>query len=312
MFSFWLSKDTNLIIGYFYIKSVLKSSNIMERNFFVKAHGLGNEYITLDQENIDFELSNEIIVKLCNIHFGIGSDGILLKVPSYKADFGLRIFNPDGSEAEKSGNGLRIFSKYLYDYGFSNRKDFSVETPGGVVKSHVIETRNGKAFMIKVDMGKSIFNSLQIPVNWPGEECFGEALLIEDRTFLIHCVSVGNPHCVVLVDNLNEEEIKHYGPLIENHSMFPNRINVQFAKVLSRNEVPVLIWERGAGYTLASGSSSCAVASVMIKKGLTDKSLAIKMPGGSLSIEIDEAWNIQMTGEVREIASGTLSDELFL
>ena len=283
----------------------------MERNFFVKAHGLGNEYITLDKDNIDFELSAEMIVKLCNIHFGIGSDGILLKVPSQKADFGLRIYNPDASEAEKSGNGLRIFSKYLYDYGFSSKKDFSVETPGGIVRSHVIEERNSKAFMIKVDMGKSIFRSQKIPVIWPKEECFGESLTIEDKTFQIHCVSVGNPHCVVLMDHLNEEEIKHYGPLIENHPMFPNRINVQFAKVLSRSEVQVLICERGAGFTLASGSSSCAVASAMIKKGLTDRSLTINMLGGTLHIEIDEAWNIQMTGEVREIASGTLSDELF-
>lgn len=284
----------------------------MERNFFVKAHGIGNEYITLDQDNIDFELNTEIIKKLCNIHFGIGTDGILLKVPSRKAEFGLRIYNPDGSEAEKSGNGLRIFSKYLYDYGFSSRKDFSIETPGGIVKSHVIEEKNGKAFMIKVDMGKSIFRASQIPVIWPKEECFGEPLVIEDKTFTIHCVSVGNPHCVVLVDQLDVEETKHYGPLIENHPMFPNRINVQFVKVLSRSEVQVLIWERGAGYTLASGSSSCAIASAMIKKGLTDRSLTIKMPGGTIQVEIDESWNIEMTGEVREIASGTLSDELFL
>jgi diaminopimelate epimerase len=284
----------------------------MERNFFVKAHGLGNEYITLDQDNLGFNLDTEMIVKLCNIHFGVGSDGILLKVPSQEADFGLRIYNPDGSEAEKSGNGLRIFSKYLFDYGFSDKRDFSVETPGGIVKSHVIGDRNGKAFMVKVDMGQAVFRSVKIPVNWHKAECFGEPVSIGDKTFVIHCVSVGNPHCVILVDDLNEAEIRHYGPLIENHEMFPNRINVQFAKVLSRSEVQVLIWERGAGYTLASGSSSCAVASVMVKKGLTDRSVTIKMPGGALRIELDESWNIQMTGEVSEIASGILSDELFL
>jgi diaminopimelate epimerase len=283
----------------------------MERNFFVKAHGLGNEYITFDQDNIDFDLNSEQIKKICNIHIGIGSDGILLKVPSNKADFGLRIFNPDGSEAEKSGNGLRIFSKYLYDYGFSSKSEFTIETPGGIVKSHIIEKRNGKVFLIKVDMGKANFRSMEIPVNWPKEECFGEPLIIEDKTFLIHCVSVGNPHCVVLVDDLNEAEIKYYGPMIENHPMFPNRINVQFAKVLIPSEVHVLIWERGAGYTLASGSSSCAVASVMVKKGLTDRLLKILMPGGYLTIEIDDEWNIKMTGEVREIAAGTVSDEMF-
>jgi diaminopimelate epimerase len=283
----------------------------MERNFFVKAHGLGNEYITLDQTNIDFELNTDKVIKLCNIHYGIGSDGILLKIPSRKADFGLRIFNPDGSEAEKSGNGLRIFSKYLYDYSFTSRNEFTVETLGGIVKSHVIEKRNGKAFKIKVDMGRAIFRSVEIPVIWPEEECFGEQLTVEGKTFIIHCVSVGNPHCVILVDDLNESEIRYYGPMIENHQMFPNRINVQFAKVLLPNEVQALIWERGAGYTLASGSSSCAIASVMIKKGLTDRLLSVKMPGGALGIEIDNDWNIRMTGEVKEIASGTLSDELF-
>jgi diaminopimelate epimerase len=283
----------------------------MKRNSFVKAHGLGNEYITLNQDNIDFNLSTEKIVQLCNVHFGIGSDGILLKVPSNKADFGLRIFNPDGSEAEKSGNGLRIFSKYLYDYGFCSNNEFTVETPGGIVKSYLIKKRNGKAFMIKVDMGKAVFRSLEIPVNWSKVECFGEPLTIEDKAFIIHCVSVGNPHCVVLVDSLNEEEIRHYGPLIENHPIFPNRINVQFVQLLSRKEVRVLIWERGAGYTLASGSSSCAVASVMVKKGLTDRFLKISMPGGDLAIEIDNEWHIRMTGEVREIATGIISDEMF-
>jgi diaminopimelate epimerase len=284
----------------------------MEQNFFVKAHGLGNEYITLDQGNINFELTKERIIQLCNIHFGIGSDGVLLKVPSTKADFGLRILNPDGSEAEKSGNGLRIFAKYIFDYGFTSKEHFTIETLGGIVTAHIIERRNGKAFMIKVDMGKAIFQSDLIPVRFPKEECFGELLKIDDKEYLMHCVSVGNPHCVILKDELDETEIRKYGTLIENHSMFPNRINVQFVKVLSPNQVQILIWERGAGYTLASGSSSSAVASAMVKKGLTDRNLTVKMPGGELKIEIDESWEIRMTGEVREVASGTLSDELFV
>jgi diaminopimelate epimerase len=284
----------------------------MEQNFFVKAHGLGNEYITLDQENINFELTKERIIQLCNIHFGIGSDGVLLKVPSNKADFGLRILNPDGSEAEKSGNGLRIFAKYIFDYGFTSKEHFTIETLGGIVTAHIIEKRNGKAFLIKVDMGKAIFQSDLIPVRFPKEECFGEILKIEDKEYLMHCVSVGNPHCVILKDELDETEIKKYGTLIENHPMFPNRINVQFVKVLSRNQLEILIWERGAGYTLASGSSSSAVASAMVKKGLTDRKLTVKMPGGELKLEIDEDWEIRMTGEVREVASGILSNELFL
>ncbi len=280
------------------------------QNFFVKSHGLGNDYITLNQDDISFELTEKAIVRICDVHFGIGSDGILLKVPSKKADFGLRILNPDGSEAEKSGNGLRIFAKYLYDYGFTSGKVFSIETLGGLVKAEVIAEKNGKAKTIKVDMGKAIFESEKIPVTCENEECIGETLKLADKEYEINCVSVGNPHCVVLKEELDEAEILRYGSEIENHPMFPNRINVQFAKVTSPNEVEVIIWERGAGWTLASGSSSCAVACTVVKRGLTERNLSIKMPGGSLAIEIDEDWEIRMTGEVREIANGTLGAEL--
>ncbi|MCY1722722.1 diaminopimelate epimerase [Prolixibacteraceae bacterium Z1-6] len=280
------------------------------QNFFVKTHGLGNDYIVLNQDDMSFELTRKAIVRICDVHFGIGSDGILLKVPSDKSEFGLRILNPDGSEAEKSGNGLRIFAKYLYDYGFATKKIFSIETPGGLVKAEIIEEKNGKAFRIKVDMGKAIFESKRIPVKCENEECIGETLKLVDREYEINCVSVGNPHCIILKDELNEDEIKTYGSEIENHEMFPNRINVQFAKVVSPNEVEVLIWERGAGWTLASGSSSCAVACTVVKRGLTERKLTIKMPGGDLKIEIDEDWEIRMTGDVREICSGTLGAEL--
>ncbi len=280
------------------------------QNSFVKSHGLGNEYIVLDQDNITFELTVRAIQLICNVHFGIGSDGILLKVPTQKADFGLRILNPDGSEAEKSGNGLRIFAKYLYDYGFTKSKSFAIETPGGIVQAEVVEERKGKAATVKVDMGKAIFESAKIPVKATTAECIDYTLNLEYRDYQINCVSVGNPHCVILKDELDEKEVKTFGPQIENNPMFPNRINVQFAKVLSRSEVEIMIWERGAGWTLASGSSSCAVASVMVKRGLTDRNLTIKMQGGQLKIEIDDNWNIRMTGEVREVATGVLSEEL--
>jgi diaminopimelate epimerase len=279
-------------------------------NSFVKSHGLGNDYIVLDSEDINFELTKACVQRICNIHYGIGSDGILLKVKSSSADFGLKIFNPDGSEAEKSGNGLRIFSKYLYDYGFSTEKLFTIQTLGGIVQSNIIELTNNRASKIKVDMGKAIFNSKDIPVDCKGDSCFDQLLQVGDRQYLINCVSVGNPHCVIIKDELNVDEIKHYGPIIENADIFPNKINVQFAKLISDKKVEVIIWERGAGFTLASGSSSCAVAAVMRKKGLVGNEITIRMPGGELEIEIDNGWNIRMTGEVREIANGTLSNEL--
>lgn len=283
----------------------------METNFFVKSHGLGNEYIVLDQSTLDFELTRERTVQLCNIHVGIGSDGILLKVPAADADFGLRILNPDGSEAEKSGNGLRIFAKYLFDYGFTGESSFTIQTLGGIVTAHILEIINGRAFMVKVDIGKANFNAEQIPVIFGGEECFNEPLTIDGNVYHIHCVSVGNPHCVVLREILDEIEIKRVGTMIENHPMFPNRINVQFVKVVSREVVEALIWERGAGFTQASGSSSSAIAAVLVKKGLTDRAISVMMPGGTLKIEVDSSWDIFLTGEVREIASGILSRELF-
>jgi diaminopimelate epimerase len=283
----------------------------METNFFVKSHGLGNEYIVLDQSAIDFELTTERVIQLCNIHVGIGSDGILLKVPAGNADFGLRILNPDGSEAEKSGNGLRIFAKYLFDFGFTSQMQFTISTLGGVATAHILEQINGRAFMIRVDIGKANFKSKEIPVSFNKEECFDESVRIGDEEYRIHCVSVGNPHCVVVKDLLDEVEIKRVGTLIENHPMFPNRINVQFVKVVSRDVVEALIWERGAGFTQASGSSSSAIAAVLVKKGLTNRLIRVDMPGGSLKIEVDETWNICLTGEVREIATGILSKELF-
>jgi diaminopimelate epimerase len=278
-------------------------------NEFVKSHGLGNEYIVLNADTIDFDLSVDLIKTLCNVHYGIGSDGILLKVPADQAEFGLRIFNPDGSEAEKSGNGLRIFSKYLYDYGFAKKKDFSIQTPGGLVHAFVIEEQNHKASKIKVDMGKAIFNPRDIPVNSDLDLFFDQPLLAGDQKYIVNCVSVGNPHCIIIKDELSVDEIKKYGTFIENHPIFPNRINVQFVKPISANEVEILIWERGAGYTLASGSSSSAVAAVARKKGLVGDSIKVKMPGGELLLEINDSWDIQMTGEVREIANGKISYE---
>jgi diaminopimelate epimerase len=282
----------------------------METNGFVKMHGLGNEYIIFESESVDFQLTVQAIKRLCNIHFGIGADGIVMKVPSAKADFGFRVYNPDGSEAEKSGNGLRIFCKYLYDYGYAKTRQFSVETLTDIVHAEIVEEALGKASLVRVDMGKAIFSPREIPVISDLPEFIGQKIMAGDREFEVNCVSVGNPHCVVIKQELDETEIRTYGPLLENHPIFPNRINVQFAKVLSDCDAQILIWERSAGYTLASGSSSCAASSILVKKGLIKGDLIMHMQGGTLKINIDNEWNIRMTGEVREIARGLLSREL--
>ena len=280
------------------------------RNFFVKSHGLGNDYLVVDSHEISFELTEKNIRTICDVHYGLGSDGILVLTDSERADFGLRILNPDGSEAEKSGNGLRIFAKYLFDHGYTREESFSIDTPGGVVRAEIIEQEKEKARTIRIDMGKPVFEPAGIPVKSDRPECLDEELLLDGKNYLINCVSVGNPHCVILRDELSEEEIMRDGPQIERHPKFPNRINVQFAKVISPELVEILIWERGAGYTLASGSSSSAVAAVMVKKGLTTRRLTVKMPGGELKLDIDDDWMIHMTGEVREIATGHFSPEL--
>ena len=273
-------------------------------------HGLGNEYIVLESENIDFQLTKQAIIRLCNIHFGIGSDGIVLMVPSQKADFGFRVYNPDGSEAEKSGNGLRILCKYLYDYGHAKSTKFSIETLTDIVYAEIVEEEKGKASLIRVDMGKAIFSSHDIPVNSDQPEFIAQKIMAGDKEYEVNCVSVGNPHCVVIKKELDEKEIRKYGPLLENHQLFPKRINVQFAKVISEHDAEILIWERGAGFTLASGSSSCAASSVLVKRGLINGDLTMHMQGGTLKIEIDKEWNIRMTGEVREIAQGVFGSEL--
>lgn len=282
----------------------------MENNFFIKTHGLGNDYIVMDASRCDFEFNEKNIQTICDVHYGIGSDGILVKINSNKADFGLRILNPDGSEAEKSGNGLRIFAKFLFDYGYAQTTKFSIDTLGGVVQAEVIKQVNKRAKTIKVDMGAAIFESKNIPVNSKLLECIDDTLQLKNKTYTINCVSMGNPHCVIIKDELSVDEIMKYGSEIENHPKFPNRINVQFAKVISRNEVEILIWERGAGLTLASGSSSSGVAAVCVKKGLCDPKLTVKMPGGNLKLEIDPDWQVRMIGDVQEIASGYLSVEL--
>jgi len=276
---------------------------------FVKSHGLGNDYFVMDQSEISFELTSDVIQLLCHRNYGIGADGILLLVPSDKADFGLRILNPDGSEAEKSGNGLRIFAKYLFEHGHCDKEVFTIDTLGGIVTAE-LETNDGLVPFVTVEMGEATFQSNLIPVTGDEREVVQEEISVGGESLKITAVSVGNPHCVVFVDELIEDQIRKLGPLLETHELFPNRINVQFAKPVSRDKVEILIWERGAGYTLASGSSSCAVASACVKNGFTDGSVTVSMPGGDLDINIREDWSIKMRGAVEEVAVGNLSIDI--
>lgn len=278
-------------------------------NKFVKSHGLGNDYIVLDRSNISFELNPDVIKLICHRNYGIGSDGVLLLVPSNKADFGLKIFNPDGSSAEKSGNGLRIFAKFLYEHGHTKKELFNIDTPGGIVTAE-LEVTNDRVSFVTVEMGEATFRSKLIPVEGEDREVVGEEIRVNGEILKFTAVSVGNPHCVFFVNELDEGYTRKLGPILETHPLFPNRINVQFAQVQSRNKVNILIWERGAGYTLASGSSSCAVAAACVRNGLTDKYVTVSMPGGELQIQIREDWSIKMRGPVEEVYVGMTSQDL--
>jgi diaminopimelate epimerase len=277
------------------------------KNQFFKYHGLGNSYIVIDENKVDFDIDASFIRKICSPAFGIGSDGLLLKVNALYADYGVRIFNPDGSEAEKSGNGLRIFGKYVFDNLKPGHNFFSVETLVGNVTIGILEEDGNGASQLRVEMGKAIFKSSQIPVMVHQEEIMGYPLKVGGRIFNIHCANTGNPHCVIFQDELDESLVREYGPLIENHRIFPVRTNVQFAKILDKNNVELMIWERGAGYTMASGSSACAVSAVGKKLGLLDGNVTVLMPGGQLEIDISEDWSIGLTGPVEKICEGILA-----
>lgn len=276
---------------------------------FYKYHALGNDYLVINPQDLLFPLTSEKIKIICHRNFGIGSDGILLgPLTSETAQFALRIFNPDGSEAEKSGNGLRIFSRYLWDRGLVSEESFSIETVGGLVQS-VIQNA-GKT--VRVEMGKVSFWSNDIPVVGDRREVIEERINLSDETFTFCAATIGNPHCVIPLAEVKPAIAKQYGPILEVHPLFPNRTNVQFMKVLNRNTIQIEIWERGAGYTLASGSSSSAAAAVAHKLGLCDSSITVQMPGGEILIQINNDFTISMTGSVTKVAEGELSAELFV
>jgi diaminopimelate epimerase len=274
---------------------------------FYKYHGLGNDYIVIDPKEFRIKLTPGKIKLICNRNFGAGSDGILYG-PIFKGKkISLKIFNPDGSEAEKSGNGIRIFSRYLVDAGYVKEKKFTLHTLGGEVR---VELKKKNASLIRADMGTFTFTSNEIPVSGERREVINESLSTSGAAYKITCVSVGNPHCVIPLDEISEELARTVGPGIENHSLFPNRINVQFMKIIDRNNIRIEIWERGAGYTLASGSSSCAAVCAAYRLGLAERKITVHMPGGILNIEIDQNKHVHMTGTVASVMTGNFTAEM--
>jgi diaminopimelate epimerase len=278
------------------------------KNGFFRGHGLGNDYLVMDPKALSFKLTPKHMI--CNRNWGLGSDGILAHIPSKKADFGLRIFNPDGSEAEKSGNGLRIFARYLHATGKTKKKHFTVETKGGLVTIQLHLDRQGDASSVTVEMGQATFKPAALPCTLSAPELIQQPIVAAGRSLTFTGVSVGNPHCVVFKeagDSWSRQELMALGPALENHAIFPKRTNVQLAVPTGPKEIFILIWERGAGETQASGSSSCAAASAAVRLGLVKGPVTVKMPGGTLNIDVAPDFSLTMKGPVAEVARGTLS-----
>ena len=280
------------------------------KNAFFKGHGLGNDYIAMDPAELDFKLTPGNIRKICDRNWGVGSDGILALNGSNKADFGLRIYTPDGSEAEKSGNGLRIFARYLYATRRVRKKSFTVDTKGGLVHIDLDLDELGEASAATVEMGRATFEPKALPCTLKSKELIQRPIQVAGERMEFTGVSVGNPHCVIFRDRGEEwtrQELLDLGPELENHRLFPRRINVQLAVPVGPNSIYILIWERGAGETQASGSSSCAAASAAVRLGLVKAPVTVKSPGGTLHIDVDENFDLTMKGPVQEVARGTLS-----
>ncbi len=274
---------------------------------FKKYHGLGNDYLVIDPNVQDFAMTEANIRLICDRNFGVGSDGILYG-PAFEGDMpSLRIFNPDGSEAEKSGNGLRIFAKYLFEKEYVQSKSFKIKTLGGIVD---VQVKDETANLIRINMGKVTFISDEIPVAGPRREVVNEPLDINGVEHQVTCLSIGNPHCVIPMKEVSDQTARALGPYVENHKMFPNRINLQIVRVIDRANIDIRIWERGAGYTLASGSSSCAAAAAVHRLGLVDNDITVHMPGGALRIEIADDGQIHMTGPVEGTFEGTFHPDL--
>ncbi len=280
------------------------------KNEIFKGHGLGNDYIALNPKELDFKLTPKNIRTMCDRHWGVGSDGILALTPSRKADFGLRIYNPDGSEAEKSGNGLRIFGCYLYATKKTRKKSFSVETKGGLVHIYLELNKKGQVSGATVDMGRALFTPNSLPCSLRPPELILQPVKAAGESLRFTGISVGNPHCVVF-RNMGKKwtraDLLRIGPELENHSIFPKRTNVQLAVPTGPKSIFILIWERGAGETQASGSSACAAASAGVRLGLISSPVTVKAPGGMLQVTVDPQFNLTMKGPVAEVYQGRMT-----
>lgn len=275
---------------------------------FTKWQGCGNDFVLVDclQEKIrDYAAFAR---KVCDRHYGVGADGILVVLPSEKADFCMRIFNTDGSEAEMCGNGIRCFARYLYDNGIAKGTEFTVETGAGILVPKIV-TEDGAAKAVCVDMGKPVLAGDEIPVTGFGKgQVVSEPIEVAGKTYAMTCVSMGNPHCVIFVEDIASCGIERIGALFESHERFPRKTNTEFVEVRDRKHMRMRVWERGAAITLACGTGACATLVAAVLNDKADKKAEIELDGGKLVIEWADNGHIYMTGPAEQVFSGEIEE----
>lgn len=275
---------------------------------FTKMHGCGNDYIYINgmEEKIEKAKKPHLVQQMSDRHFGIGGDGVIFINASDEADFEMEMWNADGTRGEMCGNGIRCVAKYVYDKGLTDKKELSIVS-SGQVKYLKLQVEDGKVLTVKVNMGRPVFTPAQIPVVMPGgmENAVDVPIIVNGKTYYMTCVSMGNPHAVIFVNDVSELDLEKIGPLFEKHELFPRRVNTEFVKVLDRNHVEMRVWERGSGETLACGTGSCATVAACVLNGLTENAVTVKLLGGELLIEWDrEADLIYMTGPASTVYEG--------
>jgi diaminopimelate epimerase len=272
---------------------------------FLKMHGTGNDFVLIDcVENIEMRSYEDsrfssVAEKICDRRFGVGADQLLLLFPSEKADFMMRIFNADGSEVEMCGNGIRCLAKYVWNKGYSDKETLEIDTPAGIIKPRKSDN------LVTVDMGKPKLEARDIPLKLQGT-IIDHPLKIEDREFKITCVSMGNPHAVIVVDNVDDFPVSYYGPLIETHALFPKRTNVEFIEIVGPKDIRMRVWERGSGETLACGTGASAVSVASAVKKLTGRDVTVHLLGGDLFLKWGENDHVFMTGPAVSVFSGVI------
>lgn len=276
---------------------------------FIKMHGLGNDFIMIDtftEKNITTDLA-QLARVMCNRRMGVGADGLILILPSEKADLRMRIFNSDGSEPEMCGNGIRCFAALAYEKGLIKQDNITVETLAGIIKPELALDKKGNVTGVRVDMGEPRLVPQDIPVIADGDKVINQSIEIQGENFNYTAVSMGNPHCVIFVDSLDNAQVKTIGPLIELHENFPNKVNVEFVEVLNSKEVKMRVWERGAGETMACGTGACAVGVACVLNNKTERKVTVNLLGGGLEIEWAENNHVFMTGPATKVFEGKWS-----